>query len=129
MALATLSVAGGASAPVQTYDQRTQEFIGTLTVSAPTDTYPVGGFALDSVLLAALLPTSNRAPLYVSVMGSGSGYIYQRIPSTGKLMVLQIPPNGSLTTAAPLQQYPSSAVSGIWADVLTFRAVYLRNAS
>lgn len=126
MALATLSVAVGFT---QTNDQRTQSFFGTLTVSAPTDTYPVGGFVLDSVLQAALMPTSNQAPLRVSVSsGKGSGYIYQRIPSTGRLMVLQVPPNGSLTTAAPLQQYPSSAVSGIWADTIGFEAIYLRNA-
>lgn len=125
MAIATLSVKAGFT---QSNDQRTQSFWGTLTVSAPTDIYPAGGFALDSVLQAALLPTTNSAPLTVQVNGSGSGYIYQRIPSTGKLMVLQVPPNGSLTTAAPLQQYPSSAVSGIWADTISFEAVYLRNA-
>jgi len=125
MALATLTVKNDFK---QTNDQRTQTFWGTLQVSAPTDIYPAGGFLLDSVLQAALMPTTNSAPLSVQVSGAGAGYIYQRIPSTGRLMVLQVPFNGSLTTAAPLIQYPSSAVSGIWADVISFEAVYLRNA-
>lgn len=125
MALATLTVKAGF---IQSNDQRTQSFWGTLAISAPTDIYPAGGFVLDSVLQAALLPTTNSPPLSVQVSGAGSGYIYQRIPSTGRLMVLQVPFNGSLTTAAPLIQYPSSAVSGIWADIINFEAVYLRNA-
>lgn len=125
MGLATLSVKPGF---IQSNDQRTQSFWGTLLVSAPTDIYPAGGFVLDSVLLAALLPNSNTGLIGFQAQGAGSGYIYQRIPSTGRLMVLQVPFNGSLTTAAPLIQYPSSAVSGIWADVIGFEAVYLRNA-
>jgi len=127
MAIATLSVKAGFT---QSNDQRTQTFWGQLQVSAPTDTYPVGGFLLDSVLVAALLPTSNTGLIGFQCAGAGAGYIYQRIPSTGKLMVLQIPPNGSLTTAAPLQQLPSSAnsLSGVWADTIGFEAVYLRNA-
>lgn len=125
MAIATLSVKPGF---VQSNDQRTQSFWGTLLVSAPTDIYPAGGMALDSVLLAGVLPMSNTGLIGFQAGGSGRGYIYQRIPSTGKLMVLQIPPNGSLTTAAPLQEYPSQQVSGIWADTISFEAVYLRNA-
>lgn len=125
MGVATLSVKPGFT---QSNDQRTQTFWGTLLVSAPTDIYPVGGFVLDSVLAAACLPTSNTGLIGFQAQGSGSGYIYQRIPSTGRLMVLQIPPNGSLTTAAPLQQYPSQQVSGIFADTIGFEAVYLRNA-
>jgi hypothetical protein len=127
MALGTISVKAGFT---QSNDQRTQSFWGGLQVSAPTDTYPVGGFPLDSVLLAALQPTSNTGLIGFQCSGAGAGYIYQRIPSTGKLMVLQIPPNGSLTTAAPLQQLPSSAnsLTGVWADNISFEAVYLRNS-
>jgi len=125
MAVATLTVKAGF---VQTNDQRTQSFWGTFQVSAPTDIYPAGGFSLDPVLLAALQPNTNTGLIGFQANGSGAGYIYQRIPSTGKLMVLQVPFNGSLTTAAPLIQYPSSAVSGIWADVISFEAIYLRNA-
>jgi len=128
MALGTLAVAVGFT---QTNDQRTQTFYGTLTVSAFADIYPAGGMALDSVLLAALLPTSNQAPIRVLVWSaSGSGYIYQRISSTGKLMILQVPPYGSLTTAAPLQQLPSDAnsLSGVFLDTIQFEATYLRNA-
>jgi len=127
MAQATLSVAGGA---VQTNDQRIQRFYGTLTLSARTDTYPAGGLTLDSVLSAALPVTSNSAMVSFRATGAGAGYIYQRIPSTGKLMVLQVPPSGSLTTAAPLQELSSAAnsLSGVFADTISFVAEYLRNA-
>jgi hypothetical protein len=134
MALATLSVVPGSVTPlgpIQSNDQRTQTFYGRLQVSGFSDTYPVGGMALDSVLLAALLPNSNSAPIRVVLYSeNGSGYIYQRIPSTGKLMVLQVPVNGSLTTAAPLNQLPSSAnsLSGVFNDVIGFEATYLRNS-
>jgi hypothetical protein len=134
MALATLSVAPGSVAPlgpIQSNDQRTQTFYGRLQVSGFSDTYPVGGMALDSVLQAALLPNTNQAPIRVILYSeTGSGYIYQRIPSTGKLMVLQVPVNGSLTTAAPLNQLPSSlnSLSGVFNDVIGFEATYLRNA-
>lgn len=129
MALGTLSVTAGSV--VQTNDQRCQTFYGTLTVSAFADIYPAGGMALDSVLQAALLPTSNQAPLRVLIYSAkGSGYIYQRIASSGKLMILQVPPNGSLTTAAPLQELPSAAnsLSGVFNDTIRFEATYLRNA-
>lgn len=125
MGIATISVANGWT---QSNDQRTQTFWGNLNVSAPTDIYPVGGFVLDTVLKSTLPVTSNTGLVGFQANGSGQGYIYQRIPSTGKLMVLQVPVNGSLTTAAPLVQYPSQQVSGIWADVISFEAVYLRNA-
>ena len=127
MASATLSVKAGFT---QTNDQRTQKYYGQLTVSAVGDVYPAGGFALDSVLTAALAPNTNTAAIFVRVSGAGGGFIYQRIPSTGKLMVLQIPPNGSLTTAAPLQELPSNStsLSGVFNDTIQFEAVYLRNA-
>lgn len=129
MALATLSVT--ASSVIQTNNQRIQKFYGELTISARTDTYPVGGLVLDSVLQAALLPNTNQPPVRVTIQSaSGSGYIYQRIKSTGKMMILQVPPNGSLTTAAPLQEIPSSSTSltGVFADTIQFVAEYLRNA-
>jgi hypothetical protein len=129
MATATLSVVGGASGTKQSNHQRWQEFIGTLAVSARGDTYPAGGMALDSVLGAALPIESNSAPIAVLVWGI-MGYIYTRIPSSGKLMVLQVPPTGSLTTAAPLQELSSASnsLSGVFADTITFRATYNRNA-
>src|SRR5579864_6469339 len=100
MAVAAITV----SSVVQTNDQRTQRFYATLKIGNVGDSYTPGGLALDSVLQAALLPTSNQAPIYVSVTGAQIGYIYQRIPSTGKLMILEVPPSGSLTTQAPLQE-------------------------
>lgn len=108
-----------------------QQFViynGVLRASSATDTYPAGGFELKSVLNAALI--ANGTLDYVAAWStSGSGYVYQYIPSTGKLMVLQVPPTGSLTTAAPLQQLSSAdnSMSGVAADRIFFEAGYLRN--
>jgi len=127
LAIGSLSVASGFS---QTNDQRTETFYGQLTPSSPTDIYPAGGFPFDSILLQALQP-STQTPLRVLVWSvAGSGYIYQRVSANGKLMVLQVPPKGSLTTAAPLQQLPSSSdsLSGVYNDVIQFEATYARNA-
>jgi hypothetical protein len=112
----------------QTNDQRFQTFKGKLTVGPGT--YPVGGLALDSVFLATLLPTGGTKPRTCWLASlTGSGYIYQRIDSTGNMMVLQVPPSGSLVTAAPLQQLQSgSTLSAVQADVIEFECSYLRNA-
>jgi hypothetical protein len=115
--------------PVQTNDQKIQRFIGTLTITGTQ--YPVGGIPLDSVLTAALLPNTNTTVLRVTLESrTGLGYIYQRIASTGKLMILQVPPSGSLTTAAPLQELTSgtSALTSVVNDIIGFVAEYLRNS-
>jgi len=123
MAVAVITVAGGA---VQTNDQRVQSFLGSLSLGPVASTYVPGGIPLDSVLQAALLPTSNSAPLRVTLMSkTGSGYIYQRIPSTGKMMILQVPLTGSLTTAAPLVEMLAGTV--VPNEAIDFRAEYLRN--
>lgn len=114
----------------------TQKFIriqGTCQVIG-TGNYPAGGLPWDSVLLALPDCTTNsgvRRTIFTSL--TGSGYIYQRVGvlngTTGTMMILQIPPNGSLTTAAPLQQIPSSTnMQGIQADVIDFEAEVIRNA-
>jgi hypothetical protein len=133
MPIGTLSVV--ASSVLQTNDQRIQKFYGQLKISAFADTYPVGGLVLDSVLAAALMPTTNQPPIRVMVYScsgpaQGDGYIYQRICATGKLMILQVPPSGSLTTAAPLQEVPSNntSLSGPFNDTINFVAEYVRNA-
>ena len=92
--------------------------------------YPAGGIALDAVLLALPQVTTAGGVQVADIQSkSGSGYLYQRIGSTGKMMVLQVPPNGSLTTAAPLQQFPSSGnVQGIVNDNIFCHAVFIRNA-
>ena len=123
MAVAVITVAGGA---VQTNDQRVQSFLGSLSLGPVASTYVPGGIPLDSVLQAALLPTSNSAPLRVILTSkTGSGYIYQRIPSTGKMMILQVPLTGSLTTAAPLVEMLAGTV--VPNESIDFRAEYLRN--
>ena len=91
--------------------------------------YPPGGIVLDSVLLALPEVTTTEGVQVAEIFSRiGSGYIYQRIASTGKMMVLQVPPNGSLTTAAPLQQFPSSQnVQGIVNDDIFCHALFARN--
>lgn len=123
MALATLTLT---NLPPTSIDRTDGIVFGKITFSAPTDIYPVGGFLFDSVFkqMEQVKSTSGK-PRWVQVQ-STAGYIYQYIPATGKLMVLQVPPSGSLTTAAPLQEYPSAAISGIWADSVTFKAEYQR---
>jgi hypothetical protein len=110
-----------------TNDQRFEEFIGTILVGSGT--YVPGGLDLDGPLLAALLPKSNSKPLACLLWSTkGSGYIYQRISSTGKMMILQTPLSGSLTTAAPLSELlAGSTLSAVQADEIQFRVTYERN--
>jgi hypothetical protein len=109
--------------------QKRQHVYGQINV--PTGVvYPVGGFAFDSVLLAVPGVTSNSGVKFTQIQSAaGSGYIYQRIPSTGKMMILQVPLAGSLTTAAPLAEIPASTnLLGISTDVIEFHATLFRNA-
>lgn len=134
MANATLSVVAGS--PVVDNTQRYQIFDCKLAVSARLDDYIGGGLVLDSVLAAALLPNSNQAPVRADIISAaGSGYIYQRIAATGKMMILQVPVNGSLTTAAPLNELPnkntngtSGTLSAVFADTILCKVYYLRNS-
>jgi hypothetical protein len=126
MAVAVITVAGGASGVIQSNDQRIQKFYGQLSMGPVGATYVPGGIPLDSVLLATLLPTSNDDPEYVRLTSTtGSGYIYQRIPSTGKMMILQVPLTGSLTTAAPLVEMLAGTV--VPNEAIDFCAEYNRN--
>jgi hypothetical protein len=108
-------------------DQAWDKYIGTLTVGAGT--YVPGGLALDSVLLANLLPKTNSAPIACLLWSTkGSGYIYQRIRATGNMMILQVPLTGSLTTAAPLVEIlAGSTLSQVQNDEIQFEAIYERN--
>jgi hypothetical protein len=125
MATALITVSAG-----YTVDE-TQKLItlyGTLVVGAGN--YAAGGLTLDSVLLA--LPEgakTNTGVLSCQIASrSGSGYVYQRL-SNGKMMILQVPPNGSLTTAAPLQEIPTSTnLQGVQNDSIAFIASWKRNA-
>ena len=127
MATALIVVGGGFT---QTNDQRTQKFYGTLTIGNPGDSYIPGGLPLKLALASALMPNTNRDPIRIKVDGANMGYIYQYIPSTGKLMILEVPPSGSLTTQAPLQELNAGdTLSAVQADAISFEATYLRNAS
>lgn len=127
MALGTLSVKAGYQ-----IDQTAKRIhlYCQLLWSAVGDTYPVGGPALDSVLLAIPEITTNSGVKFTQIQSeAGTGYIYQRIPATGKMMILQVPVNGSLTTAAPLNQIPSNTnMQGVFNDVIACHATFLRNA-
>jgi hypothetical protein len=126
MALCTMTITN-----VQ-YDntQKRIHIYGQINVTPANGTYPVGGIPFDSVLLGQSGVTTNSGVKYTQIQSAaGSGYIYQRIPSTGKMMILQIPPNGSLTTAAPLQEIPSGTnMQGVVNDTIEFRATVLRNS-
>lgn len=110
--------------------QKRQEIYGQIVVGPVGSTYPVGGIPFDSVLLAVPGVTTNSGIKFTLIQSeSGSGYIYQRIPATGCIIILQVPVNGSLTTAAPLNQIPSSTnMQGIINDVIGFKATCLRNS-
>lgn len=127
MAIATLSVAAGYALD---NTQKRIHLYCRLQLSAPTDTYPVGGITLDSVLLALPEITTNQGVKFTQIQSeSGTGYVYQRIASTGKMMILQVPVNGSLTTAAPLNQIPSSTnMQGVFNDNIACHATFIRNA-
>lgn len=126
MALCTLTISS-----VQ-FDntQKRQEIYGQINVTPANGTYPAGGITFDSVLLAVPGVTTNSGVKYTQIQSAaGSGYIYQRIPATGKMMILQLPPNGSLTTAAPMQEIPSSTnMQGVVNDTIEFKATVFRNA-
>jgi len=125
MALQTLSVQSGYTVD---NSQRLVKVIGTLVATGSL--YPVGGIPLDSVLLALPEVTTNSGVLRCTMASkTGTGYIYQRISSTGKMMVLQVPPSGSLTAAAPLQQFDSAQnTQGINNDLIDFEAYFKRNS-
>ena len=95
-----------------------------------TGSYPAGGLPIDSVMLALPESITNSGLRRIVVNSDvGSGYVWQRIASTGKLMGLQVPPSGSLTTAAPLQQLPSTIDQvTLGNELLNFQAEFLRNA-
>ena len=109
--------------------QKRIHLYGTLVISPANGTYPVGGIPLDAVLLAIPEVTTSKGVKFFQAQSYiGSGYIYQRIDATGTLMILQVPPNGSLTTAAPLQQIPSNLnMQGVCNDNIVFSCSFLRN--
>ena len=127
MALATLSVQAGY---IVDNTQKLIKINGTIKVAAIGGTYPAGGIVLDSVLSALPEATTNSGVKRCILTSlTGTGYIYQRIASTGKMMVLQVPVNGSLTTAAPLNEFPSSGnIQGIVNDSIDFEVSFFRNA-
>lgn len=107
--------------------QKLIQIHGSLVLSGTV--YEAGGVPLDSVLLALPEVTTNSGVAFcILTDDTGSGYIFQRIPSTGTMMILQVPPSGSLTTAAPLQQLPSNTnLQGIGTRI-HFDCAFRRNA-
>ena len=111
---------------VQDNWQRTQRFRCKLVFG--DGIYPVGGIPINAALAAALFPTSNKGPRNVFAQSIlGSGFVYDYIRSTGCLMVLLVPPSGSLTSQAPLQQLNSDAFHKVSLDQLVLTVEYDRN--
>ncbi len=110
--------------------QKRQHIYGQINVTPVSGIYPTGGIPFDSVLLALPEVHTNSGVKFTQIQSeAGSGYIYTRIPSTGRMMILQVPVNGSLTTAAPLNQIPASTnMQGVVNDVIGFHATVWRNA-
>lgn len=110
-----------------TNDQRTETISGRMLITG-TGNYPAGGLDLDSVIKA--IPECTGTIMRVLVTSDvGSGYIWQRISATGKLMGLQVPPSTSLTTASPLQQLPSTVSNTtLQNEALNFVATIKRNS-
>lgn len=114
--------------------QHTQRISGRLTV-LPGTGYEVGGIPFDSVVLALPGVTTNSG-VHQARMNSlkGTGYIYERVDNGvvggGTMIVEQVPPAGSLTTASPLQQLgsASNSLSEVANDVIAFEAYVKRNA-
>lgn len=126
MATALLTVNLDNAMPDNT--QKKEIWNGTILVGAGT--YNPGGLDFINAFRAAALPKSNVSPIrVVFTSGKGSGYIYQYIESTGKMMVLQVPLTGSLTTAAPLVELlAGSTLSAVQADAIDFQVEFLRNS-
>ncbi len=115
------------------YDvDNTQKFVvieGKMVLGG-TGNYPAGGVPLDAVLLALPEATTNSGVRSCEMWDESgvNSYIFTRIPSTGTMMILQVPVNGSLTTAAPLNQLPSSTNMQSIGSAIHFRARFKRNA-
>lgn len=125
MATALLTVNLDSGMPDNT--QKKEVWNGTILVGAGT--YNPGGLDFIAAFRAVALPKSNLPPLRVIfTSGKGSGYIYQYIEATGKMMVMQVPLTGSLTTAAPLVELlAGSTLSSVQADAIDFQVEFLRN--
>lgn len=123
MAVAVISISAG-----YTIDntQRTSVIDCALTVGPGT--YPNGGLPL-AALLEALSGATGKLATVLLWSDTASGYIYQFVKATGNMMILQVPPSGSLVTAAPLQQLPSgSTLSAVQADTIHAQVRFLRNS-
>lgn len=119
---------------VQDNLQHSQLFTGELTIGPRDSTYPAetGGIPALAALVAALFPTTNANPHAVQLWSTtGSGYIYTYIKSTGNIQIFEVPPSGSLTTAAPLQELGSNSesLSAVSTDIIQFAVWFRRNAS
>ncbi len=106
---------------------RLQRFIGTLTIGNSAAIYPNGGIPIQAALAAALSPKSSAGPVAIYLYSTlASGYVYTY--ESGNLVIMTVPPSGSLTSGAPLTPLTSIALgAAIAADVIGFDAYYDRN--
>lgn len=106
-------------------NQKFQILVGKLVASG---TYVAGGIALDSVLEAlADVHSGGTGPVWIDIQSvSGSGYTYQHIASTGKMMILV----GGAVISLPQAELAAGALpAGVTADIINFRAEFIRNAA
>ena len=101
------------------------------TVAWGAGTYAAGGVTpnaftalLDASGQAVLLATLNTVPDVINIYStSGSGYFYQYVKSTGKVMILV---TGS-AAGSPLEELPNGALpAGVTGDTIAFKAEWVR---
>jgi len=110
-------------------DQKIEHISGNLAFAAGS--YTTGGVQLLTVLQALADYFTQSAPVRIDIQSAkGSGYTYDYIASSGKVMILQVPAaNGSIATApGPQVELPAAALpAGVTADVIQFHAFLKRN--
>jgi hypothetical protein len=87
---------------------------GTLTL---TGTYVSGGFAVQALLAALVQQTSGKPSTIDIYSATGSGFVYNYVESTGKVVILV---QGAAATD-PLAELAAGALpAGVTADTLRF---------
>lgn len=127
MANATVAYTINNSVPLGNKNQKSIEYHGTLAFSAAGGNYTAGGLpATANKALANLGPYSNRTPIsWYAWSTVGSGFQYEYLPATGKLMILAGGGNG---VAAPIEVTDTTQLNAttpqIATDVVNFKVEF-----
>lgn len=123
MAVATATVAVATYPNGVDNTQRHEVLFGTIAVQASPATYATGGLAVS--FQGSFLHSNSATPLWCDVQSTtGSGYVYQYLPATGKVKILV---QGS-AEAAPMEELAAAAVpAGVSGDTIKFRAEFNRS--